>query len=150
YAGQLSLAQYIVAGFGAWVFARMASDWHSGFLVALVGAIAAVAAVGAVVALPSLRVRGQNLAIASLGMAVVLFSLILTNPKYSGSVDGITVPTLNVFGWSIAAFAFAGRYAFVSLIILFLCGLAVANIRRGTVGRRLLAVRSNERAAASL
>ena len=42
------------------------------------------------------------------------------------------------------------RYAFVVVVTLVVISLAVANLRRGVTGRRMLAVRSNERAAASL
>src|SRR5262249_5012463 len=43
-----------------------------------------------------------------------------------------------------------GRYFTLSLIVLVVAALMVANTRRGGTGRTLLAVRSNERAAASL
>src|SRR5262249_61264482 len=42
------------------------------------------------------------------------------------------------------------RYAVITLIVLVLCGLVVLNLRRSRVGRRLIAVRTNERAAAAL
>src|SRR5262249_33561717 len=45
---------------------------------------------------------------------------------------------------------YPSRYAAFALAVLVLVGLVVANIRRGHAGRRLLAVRSNEAAAASL
>ncbi len=58
-----------------------------------------------------------------------------------------------LFGISIDPITHATRYgivAFVVLALLVLCALAVASIRRGVVGRRLIAVRTNERAAAAL
>jgi ABC-type branched-subunit amino acid transport system ATPase component/branched-subunit amino acid ABC-type transport system permease component len=150
FAGQLSLAQYVMAGVGALVAAKLMASRGVPFILALVIAIAAAAAVGALLGLPSLRVRGHNLAIASLGLAVVVFSLFLANPKYSGSVSGITVPPISIGSWSIDAYEFPGRYAFVAFTCLILTVVAVFNVRRGTSGRRLLAVRSNERAAASV
>ncbi len=150
FAGQLSLAQYVMAGLGAFSAAKLMSSKELPFLAALALAFVIAVLVGALIGLPSLRVRGQNLAIASVGLAVVVFSLVLANPKYAGSVAGISVPPLSIGGWSVDAYEFPQRYAFVSFCGLMLCVVAVLNIRRSRIGRRLLAVRSNERAAASI
>src|SRR5206468_13057514 len=53
-------------------------------------------------------------------------------------------------GRSIAPLACRGWCGTVAVVAFVLVGLMVANVRRGRAGRRLLAVRANERAAASL
>ena len=50
----------------------------------------------------------------------------------------------------INAIAHPGRYAIVCMVVFVLVALMVASMRRGRSGRRLLAVRTNERAAAAL
>ena len=55
-----------------------------------------------------------------------------------------------MFGWDINAINHPGRYAIVCMILFALVSLMVASMRRGRSGRRLLAVRTNERAAAAL
>jgi sulfate-transporting ATPase len=50
----------------------------------------------------------------------------------------------------VGAILHPGRYAIVVIIAFTICAVATANLRRGTSGRRLVAVRSNERAASSL
>jgi ABC-type branched-subunit amino acid transport system ATPase component/branched-subunit amino acid ABC-type transport system permease component len=149
YAGQLSLAQYVIAGFGALIAARLSANWHFPFLAAVLGGMVAAAALGAVVALPSLRTRGINLAIVTLGLSSVIFDLVLNNQSYGGGAVGITVSSPSIFGWSIDPTTHIGRYGLVVVVAICLIGIAVANIRRGASGRRLLAVRSNERAAAA-
>ncbi len=56
----------------------------------------------------------------------------------------------SLFGWNIDPLFNANRYAFVVLTILVLLALAITNLHRGVTGRRLLALRSNEPAAAAL
>ena len=55
-----------------------------------------------------------------------------------------------MFGISIDATLYPRRYFLVSLTVFVLLAVGVANLRRGRVGRRMLAVRNNERAAAAL
>jgi len=150
YAGQLSLAQYILAGVGALAAARLSANWHFPFLAALVGALVITAALGALLALPSLRARGVSLAVATLAAGMVIFDLVLNNYTLSGGENGVTQNSPDLFGWSIDPTLHPARYGVTVLVVLVLLVLAVANIRRGDAGRRMLAVRSNERAAAAL
>ena len=148
YAGQLSLAQTVIAGVGALVAAKLAADVP--FLVSLLIGAAGAMGAGLLVSIPALRTRGVTLAIATLGLGAGLTSVVLTNPNYTGGQGGISVSNQEIFGWDIDPLFRANRYAFVTLTVLFLVGIAVANLRRGATGRRLIALRSNERAAASL
>jgi len=150
YAGQLSLAQYILAGVGALAAARLSANWHFPFLAALIGALIITAVLGALLALPSLRARGVSLAVATLAAGMVIFDLVLNNYTLSGGENGVTQNSPNLFGWSIDPTLHPARYGVTVVVVLVLLILAVANIRRGDAGRRMLAVRSNERAAAAL
>ena len=150
YAGQLSLAQYILAGVGALAAARLSANWNFPFLAALAGALIITAVLGALLALPSLRARGVSLAVATLAAGMVVFDLILNNYTLSGGENGVTQNSPTLFGWSIDPTLHPARYGITVLVVLVLLALAVANIRRGDAGRRMLAVRSNERAAAAL
>ena len=150
YAGQLSLAQYILAGVGALAAARLSANWHFPFLAALVGALIITAVLGALLALPSLRARGVSLAVATLAAGMVIFDLVLNNYTLSGGENGVTQDSPDLFGWSIDPTLHPARYGVTVVVVLVLLILAVANIRRGDAGRRMLAVRSNERAAAAL
>lgn len=148
YAGQLSLAQYVLAGVGALIAAKLTA--HMSFPLAFVLAVIATGAVGGVVGAPALRTRGIALAIVTLGLGASVYAVVLSNQDYTGGVSGIIVPIPHLLGWDIDPFAHGTRYAFVVLAVLIALCLAVMNLRRGPVGRRLLAVRSNERAAAGL
>jgi ABC-type branched-subunit amino acid transport system ATPase component/ABC-type branched-subunit amino acid transport system permease subunit len=150
YAGQLSLCQYALAGFGAWAAARAASDLGVGFPVAVVIGVVATIAVGVLVALPAIRTRGVTLAIVTLALALVFSSLIFQNASLTGGFEGIGIKNPEIFGWDVTAGLHPQRYAGLLLVVLVLVSLVVANLRVGATGRQMIAVRSNERAAAAL
>jgi len=150
YTGQLSLATYTLAGLGALVAARCGSDLHWPFPFALLGGALAGAAAGGVVAMVSLRVRGGTLAIVTLALALACEALVLSNPVFTGGISGLDVPSPEFLGLSLDGIAHPARFAVACAVVLALCALALARLRRGTTGRRMLAVRSSERAALTL
>lgn len=150
FAGQLSLAQYALAGIGAFVAGRLSAAEGWPFILCLVAGVLGAAAAGAVVGAPALRTRGVNLAIITLGLAVAVQDLIFLNPNYTGGFGGTTVTTPKLFGLSIDPIATPGRYAIFCCLCLLGVTIVVGNVRRSRVGRRLIAVRANENAAASL
>jgi sulfate-transporting ATPase len=150
YAGQLSLAQVAFAGIGAWIAARLVADHGVPFeLAALAGIIGAVP-VGVLVGLAALRLRGVNLAVATLGLALLLERQVLANSSLTGGALGMNVGSPSLFGIDLDTFEHPARYAALAIVLFLLVFLAVANLRRSRTGRRLVAVRTNERAAAAL
>jgi ABC-type branched-subunit amino acid transport system ATPase component/branched-subunit amino acid ABC-type transport system permease component len=147
YAGQISLAQLTIAGIGA-LTAAWASSHGVPFLAAVLLAAVFAMTAGLVVAIPALRCRGANLAVVTIGMSLCIESLVLTNPALTGGYAGYTVASPTLFGWSIDLLTHPARFALTVSMFFLISAVAVANVRRGGTGRRLLAVRSNERAAA--
>lgn len=150
YAGQLSLAQFALAGFGALVAGRLVDAGGWPFLPALVAGVLATVPLGALFALPAVRARGINLAIVTLGLGTGIELMIFQNGDFVGGFAGTKVGKPSLFGWDFNAIKYPGRYAIVSMVCFTLVALMVASMRRGRSGRRLLAVRTNERAAAAL
>ena len=150
YAGQLSLAQVTMSGVGAIVAANIAASFGVPFIVALLIGMVVVIPAGLLVGMPSVRTRGVSLAIATLGFAVAINSVLLGNTSLNGGFGGLTLQPPSLFGWNIDATIYPRRYFFVTLAVFTLLAVAVANMRRGRTGRRLLAVRNNERAASAL
>jgi ABC-type branched-subunit amino acid transport system ATPase component/branched-subunit amino acid ABC-type transport system permease component len=150
YAGQLSLAQFALAGTGAWIAARLVVNYDFPFELAAVIGIAGTVPVGLLVGLPALRSRGVNLAVATLGLSLVVESLILNNPRRTGGITGTQIGSVSFFGFDFDTAAHPERYAVLAFVCFVVLAFGVANLRRGRAGRRLVAVRTNERAAASL
>jgi len=150
YAGQLSLAQMALAGMGAWFSGRLIDNYGISFELAILAGIALCVPVGLAVALPALRTRGVNLAVATLGLALVIERLILLNPELTGKFEGTQIGDVTLLGIDVSSVRHPERYAVVVMLFFLVAALLVANLRRGRAGRRLIAVRTNERAAAAL
>ncbi|MFF3335248.1 ATP-binding cassette domain-containing protein [Streptomyces sp. NPDC002888] len=152
YAGQVSLAAYALAGTGAFIAGHTAADWGWPFELALLAGVLGTVPIGLLFALPAVRTRGVNLAIITLGLGTTLEAMVFQNTDLSttpGS-DGIAVGKQTLFGISISGVDHPQRYAAVVLVMFVAATLVVANVRRSRTGRRLIAVRANERAAAAL
>ena len=143
FAGQISLAPMTFAGVGAVVMAKLGAG---GTPLGLVAAAAGAALVGAVVALPALRLRGLYLALATLSFAVLCEQMVFPQRRvlWQGSVE---VGRLDLPGVS-----FDGDHAYLVLLAIAFTGLALGVVatRRGSLGRRLLAMKDSPAACATL
>jgi sulfate-transporting ATPase len=151
YAGQISLAQWALAGIGALIAGRFVRADIPVELAILLGIVLTIP-VGLLFALPALRTRGVNLAVVTLGLGFIVSEVVFANPEYLGDpLDGGTrIGRVKLFGLDVDAFNHPHAWAAVNIVCFGLLALLVANLRRSRTGRRLLAVRTNERAAASL
>jgi sulfate-transporting ATPase len=150
YTGQLSLGQYALAGFGAWVAGRLSATHDLPFLLALVIGVVATIPLGVLFALPAVRTRGINLAVVTLGLGTAIELVLFKNNDYTGGLGGTQVPFPTLFGADISSILNPWRWGVFNLVVFVIVGLMVANLRRSATGRRLIAVRTNERAAAAL
>jgi len=118
----------------------------------------AVVPVGVLIAFAGARTRGVALAIVTLGFAYLTDQLVFNNADLVGiSAESDPAPSPSILGYKfgpldqltdrgVPSVPFGIFVAVVGLLVV----LAVANLRKGSVGRRMLAVRANERAAASV
>jgi ABC-type branched-subunit amino acid transport system ATPase component/branched-subunit amino acid ABC-type transport system permease component len=153
YAGQMSLAQVTLSGVGGLIAARLAANVGLPFPLVVLVAMVATVPVGLIVGLPSARTRGISLAVATLGLAVAIEALIFTNSSISGGQTGIPLPNsggFRLFGLDFDSFLHVDRFAYLVLGFVVVLAVLVANLRRSGSGRRMIAVRGNERAAAGL
>lgn len=153
YLGQVSLAQLTLVGFCAFVVARASSDWGLPFPLAPLIAVTATTAIGVVVSLPALRIRGIQVAIVTLAAAVAIEQLLFRNPAFTGDGGLSHVEAPELFGVPFGIIG-PGDYPYrpfgiFVLALLVAAAVLVVNVRRGPLGRRMLAVRANERAAAA-
>jgi branched-chain amino acid transport system permease protein len=169
YVGQISLAQLSLSGVAAFFMARMMADGSTTttnpFPVSGLGlpwpiaaglGVAAAVVVGVALGLPALRIRGVQLAVVTIAFAISLQTLYLDNYQLTGLRAGaparVSSPTF--FGIDIGSTGKRGltdnpNFTIFVFVVLAFCVLGVANLRRNGTGRRFLAVRANERAAAA-
>jgi branched-chain amino acid transport system permease protein len=152
YCGQISLCQLSIAGIGAVVWAHLGAQ---GQLWALPVAVLVAAIAGALIAVPALRLSGIYLALGTAAFAVVLDRWVFTLPSFEvlgvrialfdqGSVEAAG-PSL--FGWRLDS---ERELLLLAAVFLSLVSLALAWLRRGTLGRGLIALRDSEAAYATL
>lgn len=147
WSGQISLAQMAFAGVAGFSLSRLATSAGIPFPVAPLLAALLAALVGLVVGLPALRARGVSLAVVTLAGAVVVEEVVFKSPTLTGGFGGSRVPAPSLFGWRIDP---AGpAFGLVVLAVLVATAVGLARLRGRAGGRRLLAVRANERAAAA-
>jgi branched-chain amino acid transport system permease protein len=134
----------------------MAHLGRGGDPVALVWAVLIAAAVGALISLPALRLSGIYLALGTAAFAVILDRWIFTMPKLTvfGLFDvdlftqgTVAVDPLRMFG---TTFDDPGAQIVIGAIAFALVSLVIVGIRRGRLGRRLIAMKDSEAACATL
>src|ERR1700744_4211413 len=150
YVGQISLVQNALAGGSAFMLVHIANGLGIGFPFGLILAALCGVVIGVVVGLPAVRVRGVNLAVTTLATAAALDALVFNNASFSGGFPGLNVPPPHLFGINLEPSPSGVTFGIVIIVIVALMGLLVARLRNGRLGRAFLAVRSNERAAASI
>ena len=102
YAGQISLGHAGFFGLGAYASAILTARYGWPPLLALAAATAGVAALAFAVGRPILRLRGHYLAMATLGMGIIVSIVIATEDRVTGGPDGMAVPPMTLFGWTLA------------------------------------------------
>ena len=150
YAGQLSLGQLAISGVGAYIAGRLVASAHWPFEVALLAGAIGAGLTGFAFGLPALRTRGVNLAVLTLGLGFALQQLVFNNSNLTGGVLGLTIGPSHVLGIDIDPILYPNRYGVFCVVCFTLASLGVANLRRSRAGRRMISIRTNERAAASL
>jgi branched-chain amino acid transport system permease protein len=158
FVGQISVVQLSLAGAAGFTIAHMASNFGITFPVAALAGIAVAVAIGMVTAVSALRVRGVSLAVVTLAGAVAIENFGFVNNTWGGGEAGSPVPEPKWFGLDLGPQApFRGLdhdlpspvFGWVALICVVLLCAGVGVLRRRSLGQRMLAVRSNERAAAA-
>jgi branched-chain amino acid transport system permease protein len=158
YVGQVSLVQVALAGAAGFTVSHMAEDLGIGFpLGGVIGVVVAMV-LGFIAGVSALRVRGVSLAVVTLAAAVLIEQFGFASNTFGAGSTGSPVPQPELFGFNFGARnGFRGLdgnlpspvLGFSILAIVVLMGLFVARLRQSGLGQRMLAVRSNERAAAA-
>lgn len=147
YAGQLSLGHGVFVAIGAYASGLLTTKaGFSGWAAMPVGMLAA-ALLAAVVAVPTLRLRGYYLAMATLGFPVMFDAAIRVTSQWSGGSSGIiSIPRLRI-GNFILHDPLAYYYLVFGIVAVVL--LLVWNLANSRIGLKLRAIHADETAAAA-
>jgi len=145
YTGQISIGHGAFMSVGAYTAANFAVRLDFPFWLSLpLGGLMA-AAVGAVVGIPSLRIKGLYLAIATLAGQLIIEWTINHVKWISGGVQAsIVVPRPRLFGLTIAT---QRQMYFFLLVFVVLAVIGTMNLVRSRIGRAFIAIRDHDIAA---
>ena len=144
YAGQISLGHAGFYGLGAYGSALLAARYGVPPLAALLAACAGVALLAFVVGRPILRLKGHYLAMATLGLGIIIAIVIANEDWLTGGPDGMPVPGLTILGWSVRG---SHTWYWVVGVFLLLAVWLSLNLIDSPRGRALRALHTSEVAA---
>ncbi len=143
WAGQISLGQFAIAGFGGATTAVLYGRHDVHIVLATLAGVVVAGLVSLAIGLPALRIRGPFLAVTTLGFAVTSFTYFLNDRYFHWFVEPV-ISRPKPFGiplgkdWQLYELCLAG---------LVLCIWGMRNVRASRIGRILVATRDNESAA---
>ncbi|MHB8647289.1 MAG: branched-chain amino acid ABC transporter permease [Thermomicrobiales bacterium] len=147
FAGQVSLGQGGFFAVGAYTVGLLTAKAHWNPWLALIVAPVVAMAVGYVVGLPLLRLRGHHLAVATLALGIIVYTLLNNLRGLTGGpvgLHGIKQPTMGGNALSDT------RFYFFIWIVAALSLVIAGNIVRSRPGRALRAIAQHEGAAESV
>ena len=145
YGGIFSVAHAVFFGVGAYAGAQAAMLLSPDVLVACACGALAAGAASLTLAVPALRVRGEYLVAASLGLQTLAVTLFTSGGDVTGGVGGLVgIPGPTLFGSDVSA---PRPFLLVCLAALLGALALIAALMRGSFGRGLTALRDSESAA---
>lgn len=140
YTGLVSLGQAAFMGLGAYTVAVLEVRVGSPFLLNLLAGGFVAMLGGLIVGIPSLRVKGLYLAIATIAASFIAHFL-FANSAFTGGTGGLTVPPAQLFG-TLLDTSFRLYWVIVPATVLMLLG--ASNLFRTRVGRAFIAIRDRD------
>lgn len=140
YTGLVSMGQAAFMGLGAYTVAILENRLGTPFLLNLLAGGVVAMLGGIVVGIPSLRVKGLYLAIATIA-ASFLAHFLFANLQFTGGTGGLSVPPAQLFGLPLDT-SFRLYWVIVPVTVLLLLG--AANLFRTRIGRAFIAIRDRD------
>jgi branched-chain amino acid transport system permease protein len=141
FTGLLSLGHSAFMGVGAYTSALLITEFGFPFLLSLILAGLVAAVFGVIVGIPSLRIKGFYLMVATLAFQFVIEYVIIHWDKVTRGIRGIELPTPGLFGVSLEKNQ--GYFLFLfAITVIVMWG--AKNITRSKIGRAFIAIRDND------
>lgn len=144
YAGQISLGHAGFFAMGAYSSAILTDNFGWPPIAAMAAGVSVVALLAFAVARPILRLQGHYLAMATLGMGIIISIVLNQEVDLTGGPDGVPVSSFSVLGWDLDSDL--SWYWFVAGSLVITVWLAL-NLIDSAVGRALRALHGSEIAA---
>lgn len=145
--GQISIAQMTFAGVGAFTVGHIAGTNGALFPLAVLVSILIAVPLGLLVGLPSLRLSGLFLALATLAFALLMDNLVFNDGNITGGLTGLGITAAKIGPLS---FNSGTSQMYLCMVVFGLAAAGVYLLKKGPVGRRLQMVRDAPNAAVTL
>jgi branched-chain amino acid transport system permease protein len=144
YCGQISIGHVGFMAVGAYTSAILTAKFGLSFWMALPCAALAAGIAGLIFGLPSLKIKGFYLIMATIAAHFIIIWLIIQFQSITGGPDGLPVPKPRI-----GSFVFKSKSSYFYLVMAFatLSTLLAKNIIRTRSGRAFVAIRDNDLAA---
>ena len=141
FAGQISLGHAGFLGIGAYATAALPTHfgWHP--LLAMAAGAAAAGLLAATVARPIFKLKGHYLAMATLGLGIIINIVVRTEARWTGGPDGMSVPPMSLAGFEISG---DKHWYWIVAILLSVSVWASLNLIDSPFGRALRALHGSE------
>lgn len=141
FAGQISLGHAGFLGIGAYASAILPTHmgWHP--VLALIAGAVAAGLLAAVVARPIFKLKGHYLAMATLGLGIIINIVIRTEAQWTGGPDGMPVPAMSLAGFEISGDT---HWYWIVALLLSVSVWASLNLIDSPFGRALRALHGSE------
>lgn len=143
--GQISLGQGAFMGVGAYSLMMLMNHVGLSFWLALPCAMITAGLTGLIFGLPSLRIKGFYLAMATLAAQFLIpWAIVNVRPDLTGGTSTLTVPAPNLFGF---VFSSQPRIYYLVMFFAVIMVIMTRNLQRSKIGRAFVAIRDNDLAA---
>lgn len=148
--GQASLGHAAFLAIGCYSNVILQSTFGLPFVISfpLAGLISGLA--GVLLAIPTTRLHGIYLAIATLAASIIIEDIIVIAEPITGGVSGLYAPDINLFGYSINRYVDPSAFYWLTLGVVLIIVLFYKNLLRSPLGRAFAAVRDSEISAQAM
>lgn len=148
FTGMISMAHAGFMSIGAYTTTLLITSLGLNFLLTIPLGVLIAGLVSALLALPSLRVKGEHYIIASFGLQIILYNILLNWVSLTNGPFGFSgIPRPQLFGYTFGTYR---SYLILASLITLVCVFMIWRITRSRFGLVLRGIREDEIAAASL
>jgi branched-chain amino acid transport system permease protein len=147
YAGQVSLGHGAFAGLGAYISVILVSSYELPPLFSIFVSILIMGILAFVISKPILKLKGHYLAMATLGIGIIISIVLEVEEDLTGGTDGMSVDSFTIFGFEF--YEGIHWYILVSFLLVFFIWM-FENLINSPFGRLLRSIHDSEKAASSV
>jgi len=147
YAGQISLAHGAFAGLGGYISAILVGNYGLAPLFAIAISLVMMALFAYAIARPILKLSGHYLAMATLGIGIIVSIALNNEEQLTGGTDGMSVESFSVFGFE---FTEGWQWYLLTALLLLALMWLMENLIDSPLGRILRSLHDSEKASGSV